>query len=147
MNLNDFRSLRHTYAGRWSDTQTYKKGDIVKQGNQTYVCTTDVLDDKSVYGNEYSPRYAFRDGFKYWKPIQESNNFQGRWGRKKEYQRGDIVDFQGEMWLCESDNRPCNDNPVYLNGGRNPYWRPILTSPRGNNSRSFCTFGQTNPLG
>ena len=147
MNLNDFRSLRHTYAGRWSDTQTYKKGDIVKQGNQTYVCTNEVLDDKNVYGNEYSPRNAFRDGFKYWKPIQESNNYQGRWGRKKEYQRGDIVEFQGEQWLCESDNRPCNDNPVYLNGGRNPYWRPILTSPRGNNRRSFCTFGQTNPLG
>ena len=147
MNLNDFRSIRHTYAGRWSDTQIYKKGDIVKNGNQTYVCTTDVLHEKDVYGNEYSPRHAFRDGFKYWKPIQESNSYRGRWGVKKEYQRGDICEFQGQMWLCESDNRPQNDNPCYLNGGRNPYWRPILSNSRREERKRFCTFGQRNPLG
>ncbi|AFK66405.1 hypothetical protein SWPG_00158 [Synechococcus phage S-CBM2] len=147
MNLNDFSSIRHTYAGRWSDTGIYKKGDIVKWGNQTYVCTTNVLHEKDVYGNEYSPRNSHRDGFDYWKPVQESTSFRGRWGRKKEYQRGELVEFQGKMWLCEADNRPVNDNPVYLNGGRNPYWRPILTNSRLENRKRFCTFGQTNPLG
>ena len=57
MNLNDFRSLRHTYAGRWSDTQTYKKGDIVKHGNQTYVCTNPVLDEKHVYETNTTTKF------------------------------------------------------------------------------------------
>lgn len=86
------------WRGVWTATTYYAIGDIVKDGANTYICTTDHTSD-GTHLADYANWEHFTDGFQ----------FEDSWNDASPYEEGDVVTYGGYIYTAITHNT--NSNP------------------------------------
>lgn len=102
--MSEFKLERFKYnwLGNWQPNYSYNKDDVVRVGAKSYVCfkqhvsNSDFnVDLEAIVPNSNPPLPDI-----HWKVMTGSQAFIGRWQNSYQYQQGDIVLFDGSLWLC-----------------------------------------------
>ena len=94
--------FKYTWKGQWVPSTEYLKDDIVYNGGKSYVCivghTSDVefgTDLARILPNSNPPQPDPR-----WIVMTSGKTFSGNYTIGIEYSPGEIVFFNGKLWLC-----------------------------------------------
>ena len=109
----DVTKLKNRWLGEWDPQYQYKKNDVVQWKGSTYVCLRDLpLDyisvmDNSVSTSTYSvaaPGIYIKtkdpSDAVYWLLFAPGTNFKDGWAPFRRYERGDVVDLAGDIYVC-----------------------------------------------
>ena len=98
-NLDKFK---YRWRGDWSADVVYRRDDIVRLNGKSYVClvshTSDTLfrnDLNAVLPDSDPPQPQPR-----WVVMTSGRMFAGNWATETVYNNGDIVNYQGTLYLC-----------------------------------------------
>jgi len=96
--------FKYSWKGDWAGGTDYRRDDIVKVGGKSYVClethTADSdfnVDLNAIIPGSNPPQPAPR-----WKVMTDSRAFAGTWQTGTAYQLGDIVAYDGSLWICST---------------------------------------------
>jgi len=102
--MSEFKLERFKYnwLGEWQPNYSYNKDDIVRVGAKTYVCfkqhvsNADFnIDLEAIIPDSNPPLPDI-----HWKVMTSSQAFIGKWQSSYQYQLGDIVLYNGSLYLC-----------------------------------------------
>jgi len=146
----------YNFRGDWDVETTYNSGDLVRRGGELYraLITT---------GNEDGSTLDYLDSGD-WELVVPGQIWNNAWDINIHYEKGDIVYFFGDAWLCTVSHTGSLQNFPGDNGSGINYWDLLIQSgdPAGMNERGDLltynlsrdeigdgsTFGPTNiPIG
>ena len=112
------------FRGDWSVTATYKTGDVVRRGGNTYVALLDTTDDGS------SLDYLDSSN---WELLTSGQKWRNSWLEDQRYSINDIVVYLGNTYSCNQEHDSSQDNYPGDNGSGFFYWDLLLQagSPAG----------------
>jgi hypothetical protein len=105
------------FAGDWSPTSAYKVGDIVRRGGYVYVALIDIPEDGS------SLDYLDSGN---WEVVIPGETWQGSWEENNVYSVGDLTNFDGNIYRCNTEHASTTQNYPGDNGSGYFYWDLIL---------------------
>ena len=105
--------------GDWSASESYKTGDLVRRGGNLYVALldTDITADGSTLD--------YLDASN-WELVVKGVDWKSSWTTGVEYEIGDLVDFIGSVYRCNTTHESSNDNYPGDNGSGFTFWDLIL---------------------
>jgi len=103
--------------GEWSKSQTYKTGDLVRNGGVLYVAIQDTLSDESTL--------SYLDSGN-WEIVVPGSEWKNYWEEEFEYAVGDVVLFDGSAYRCTFGHIADSFNFPGDNGEGFNYWTVIL---------------------
>ena len=103
--------------GDWVSTETYYTGDVVRRGGYLYIATIDTSDDGSTLdyldtGN--------------WEVLVTGDNWRNNWITDSFYIIGDIINFAGSIYRCNTAHTSSSENYPGDNGSGYYYWDLVL---------------------
>jgi hypothetical protein len=107
------------FRGDWSATDTYKTGDVVRRGGNTYVALLDTTDDGSSLDYLDSTN---------WELLTVGQNWKNFWQENQRYSPNDLVIYLGNTYACNEEHESSEDNYPGDNGSGFFYWDLILQS-------------------
>ena len=105
------------FRGEWSADSTYKTGDVVRRGGNTYVALLDTTDDGSSLDYLDSTN---------WELLTVGQNWRNFWQENQRYSPNDIVIFLGSTYACNQEHDSDADNYPGDNGSGYFFWDLIL---------------------
>jgi len=143
----DVSKLKNRWFGEWDPLYQYKKNDVVQFRESSYVCTRDIPTefvsamDTNVSTNNYqvmAPGIYIKTkdptDSTFWTLISPGSSFKGNWRPFIRYERGDVVDLAGDVYICIANTwTPYGSNTSsYIAKNTYPtdtnYWTQILAS-------------------
>lgn len=113
----------YRHLGDWSNTTSYKTGDVIRDQGYLYVAIGDSINVK--------PNTDTSN----WQVLVTGRKWKREWTDNTEYHLGDAVTYAGTAYICiddhlgiESDNRPDLD----IENTTDNYWRVLLQGTAGN---------------
>ena len=82
--------IRFVWKGDWTQSTTYFKDDIIRNGGNTYVCLT---------GHTSSNDFP-TDLLSYWTKISDGQEWKGDWQNSTYYKENDIVKYGGYLYIA-----------------------------------------------
>ena len=112
------------FAGTWSSAATYKTGDVVRRGGNTYVAILDTTDDGS------SQDYLDTSN---WELLTVGQQWNNSWQLTQRYSINDLVVYLGSTYSCNQEHESNEDNFPGDNGSGFFFWDLLLQagSPSG----------------
>ena len=105
------------FRGTWSADNTYKTGDVVRRGGNTYVALLDTTDDGSSLDYLDSTN---------WELLTVGQNWKNIWQEDQQYSINDIVIYTGNTYTCNQEHTSDNENYPGDNGSGFFYWDLVL---------------------
>jgi len=105
------------FRGNWATGTTYKTGDVVRRGGNTYVALLDTSDDGS------SLDYLDSSN---WELFTIGQQWKNSWLEDQEYSVNDIVIFLGSTYSCNQEHTSSQENFPGDNGSGFFYWDLVL---------------------
>jgi hypothetical protein len=105
------------FRGDWSADATYKTGDVVRRGGNTYVALLDTTDDGSSLDYLDSTN---------WELLTVGQHWRNFWQEGQRYSPNDIVIYLGSTYACNQEHDSDIDNYPGDNGSGYFYWNLIL---------------------
>ena len=105
------------FRGDWSATGTYKTGDVVRRGGNTYVALLDTTDDGSSLDYLDSTN---------WELLTVGQNWRNFWQEGNRYSPNDIVIYLGSTYTCNREHESDDQNYPGDNGSGLFYWDLLL---------------------
>ena len=105
------------FVGDWSETSTYKTGDVVRRGGYVYEALLDTTDDGSTIDYLDSSN---------WKLVGKGNFWRGDWNDNITYAPGDTVSYLGITYSCNIYHLSTNENFPGDNGSGYAYWDILI---------------------
>jgi len=105
------------FVGEWSATATYKTGDVVRRGGNTYVAILDTTTDGS------SLDYLDDSN---WELITSGQAWRNIWAIGQHYSVNDIVIYLGNAYVCNQEHDSDDQNYPGDNGSGFFYWDLLL---------------------
>jgi len=107
------------FRGEWSTTASYKTGDVVRRGGNTYVALldTDIAADGSTLDYLDSTN---------WELLAPSQNWRNFWQADRRYAVGDVVIYLGNTYACNLEHDSDDENFPGDNGSGFFYWDLVL---------------------
>jgi hypothetical protein len=105
------------FKGEWSSDDTYKTGDVVRRGGNTYVALLDTTDDGS------SLDYLDSSN---WELLTVGQNWQNFWQENQRYSLNDIVIYLGNTYSCNQEHDSNEENYPGDNGSGYFFWDLVL---------------------
>jgi alpha-tubulin suppressor-like RCC1 family protein len=162
----DVTKLKNRWLGEWEPQYRYVKNDVIQWKGSTYVCLRDIpleyisVMDNSVNTNNY---HAFAPSIflktkdptdtTFWLLFAPGTNFKDQWAPFRRYEKGDIVDLYGDIYVCTANTyTPYNTNtPSYIAKNTYPtdtnYWTLMFqAADRDRRNMAVQTWNQQ-PLG
>jgi hypothetical protein len=127
-------------TGAVSTSTLYKTGDVVRRGGYTYVAILDTTVDGS------SLDYLDDSN---WQIIVPGTNWKNTWSLDEVYNSGDIVIFNGSVYLCTEAHISITDNHPGDNGNAFDVWDMLLMGSENVGLRSvgdLLTYGLSRDL-
>jgi hypothetical protein len=94
--------FKYTWKGEWTAGSAYKRDDVVRVGGKSYVCTithaasANFRDDlDAILPGSVPPQAQPK-----WTVMTSGFSFVGDWTTSNDYNLGDIVKYNGSLWLC-----------------------------------------------
>ena len=98
--------FKYTWKGDWEADTNYIRDDIVRVNGKSYVClvthTSDEVfanDLNAILPNSNPPQIEPK-----WKVMTSGRSFMGNWTESSAYNLGDIVLYDGTLWLATSSH-------------------------------------------
>jgi hypothetical protein len=112
------------FVGDWSPTSTYKTGDVVRRGGNTYVAILDTTDDGS------SLDYLDASN---WELLTVGQRWRNSWLPSQRYSLNDLVIYLGSTYSCNQEHISSEENFPGDNGSGFFFWDLLLQtgSPAG----------------
>lgn len=107
------------FVGDWSAGNTYKTGDVVRRGGNTYVALLDTTDDGS------SLDYLDSSN---WELLTVGQNWRNFWQENTTYAENDLVILLGNTYKCNLQHTSSDQNFPGDNGSGFFYWDLVLQS-------------------
>ena len=123
-----------------SSTTLYKTGDVVRRGGYTYVALLDTTTDGSTLDYLDSSN---------WEIVVPTVNWRNTWALDELYSLGDIVSFNGSVYVCTDAHISIVDNHPGDNGNFFDNWDMLLMGSENIGMRSFgdlLTYGLSRDL-
>ena len=102
--------FKYNWRGEWATSTAYKRDDIIRVNGKSYVCiithvssATFRQDLDAVLPGSVPPQAQPR-----WTVMTNSFSFIGDWATSIEYNLGDIVKYNGSLWLCTTNHLSTN---------------------------------------
>jgi hypothetical protein len=111
------------FRGDWSNSSTYKTGDVVRRGGNTYVALLDTTEDGSSLDYLDSTN---------WELLSVGQNWRNFWQEGNRYSPNDLVIYLGNTYTCNQEHESNEDNYPGDNGSGYFFWDLILQA--GSNS-------------
>ena len=105
------------FRGDWSASSSYKTGDLVRRGGNTYVALLDTTDDGS------SQDYLDSTN---WELLTVGQNWRNFWQENRRYSVNDIVIYLGNTYACNQEHDSDDQNYPGDNGSGFFYWDLVL---------------------
>jgi hypothetical protein len=105
------------FRGEWTSAETYKTGDVVRRGGNTYVALLDTTEDGS------SLDYLDSSN---WELLTVGQNWRNFWQEGNRYSPNDIVIYLGNTYACNLEHESNDQNYPGDNGSGFVYWDLIL---------------------
>ena len=105
------------FRGEWSADNTYKTGDLVRRGGNTYVALLDTTEDGS------SLDYLDSSN---WELLTVGQNWRNFWQEGQRYSINDLVIYLGNTYSCNQEHDSSEDNYPGDNGSGFFYWDLLL---------------------
>ena len=94
--------FKYTWKGDWTSEESYNRDDVVRVNGKSYVClvthaasSSFRLDLQAVLPNSNPPQPQPR-----WTEMTSGRQFVGEYTTSIDYNLGDIVRYDGVLWLC-----------------------------------------------
>ena len=98
--------FKYNWRGDWVTGTAYKRDDVVRVGGKSYVCiithaaSANFRDDlDAILPGSVPPQALPR-----WTVMTNGFSFVGDWATGTEYNLGDIVKYNGSLWLCSTNH-------------------------------------------
>ena len=98
--------FKYTWKGDWAAGTEYLRDDIVKVNGKSYVCiishtadTKFATDLNAILPNSDPPQPQPK-----WIVMTSGKTFLGNWRTGVDYNLGDLVLYDGTVWICETDH-------------------------------------------
>jgi len=124
--MSEFKLERFKYnwTGPWLPGTTYNRDDVVNVNSKSYVCIKQHVSnaDFNIDLKATVPLSSPPVPDPYWILMTGGQSFVGRWTNNQQYEEGDIVLFDGSLWLAISGHYSTtfvNDNDnwqLFVNG-------------------------------
>jgi hypothetical protein len=128
------------FRGDWSTDDTYKTGDVVRRGGNTYVALLDTTDDGS------SLDYLDSSN---WELLTVGQNWKNFWETGTRYSVNDLIIYLGSTYQCNQEHIASSENYPGDNGSGFFYWDLLLQagSESGLSTRGdLLSFNLNRPL-
>ena len=109
--------FKYNWKGQWAAGTSYKRDDIVRVGGKSYVCiithtaNSKFADDlTAILPGSVPPQPQPR-----WTVMTSGRSFQGDWVVDTNYNLGDIIKYNGSLWLCTTSHTASNFATQYDN--------------------------------
>lgn len=136
------KNLTQNYKGEWRSGEIYKLNDVVRVNGRAYICKTDYYEENNVHGHKVKPEVDSSG----WEAYSSGYMWTGQWREYGEYYPGDIVNYNGDQYVCMEYGRMIH--PVYARGGRlTSKWQKVSSSSNSNKKNRIIGFGNRNPFG
>jgi hypothetical protein len=86
--------IRFVWKDAWSSTTVYYKDDVVRNGGNTYVCTS---------GHTSSTDFA-NDENNFWNLLSEGQAWKGDWAINTYYSVNDVVKYGGQLYIANTSH-------------------------------------------
>ena len=105
------------FRGDWAASSTYKTGDVVRRGGNTYVALLDTTDDGSSLDYLDSTN---------WELLTVGQNWRNFWQEGQQYSVNDLVIYLGNTYVCNQEHNSDDQNYPGDNGSGFFYWDLLL---------------------
>jgi hypothetical protein len=105
------------FRGEWSATETYKTGDVVRRGGNTYTALLDTTDDGSSLDYLDSTN---------WELLTVGQTWRNFWQPEQRYAPNDLVIYLGNTYKCNLEHDSDDQNYPGDNGSGFFYWDLLL---------------------
>ena len=102
--------FKYNWRGAWTTSATYKRDDVVRVNGKSYVCIiTHVAsaafrtDLTAILPGSSPPQPQPR-----WVVMTSGRSFVGNWTGGTDYNLGDVVNYDGSLWLCAVSHAASN---------------------------------------
>lgn len=85
--------IKFVWKNEWLPNTVYIKDDVIRYGGKTYMC---------VIGHTSDPNFNNDLNFvpTRWNLMTDGQRFTGDWGTNQSYEKGDLVKYGGNIYLC-----------------------------------------------
>ena len=94
--------FKYRWQGDWTTATAYRRDDIIRVGGKSYVCliahTSNALFRADL--NATLPGSTPPEPQPKWVVMTSGRTFLGNWATETVYDKGDIVNFQGSLYIC-----------------------------------------------
>ena len=94
--------FKYRWTGDWETGKSYRRDDVVRVNGKSYVCIVTHVSSGSfrddltaILPDSNPPQLEPR-----WTVMTSGNSFVGDWTPGTDYNLGDIVNYDGALWLC-----------------------------------------------
>ena len=94
--------FRYTWKGVWTTGTAYRRDDIARVNGNSYVCLI-THTASAAFRTDLTatlPGSSPPQPLPKWKTMTEGNTFVGDWLNGTDYNIGDIVNYDGSLWVC-----------------------------------------------
>ena len=94
--------FRYTWKGDWTTGTAYRRDDIARVNGNSYVCLI-THTASAAFRTDLTatlPGSSPPQPLPKWKTMTEGNTFVGDWLNGTDYNIGDIVNYDGSLWVC-----------------------------------------------
>ena len=105
--------FKYNWKGPWQAGFDYKRDDIVRVGGKTYVCLL-THTSNAIFGDDLNailPGSVPPQPQPRWRTMTSGRTFLGEWTTGTAYNLGDVIEYQGTLWLC-SDSHVATNFPA-----------------------------------
>lgn len=134
-------NLNQNYRGEWRQGVVYNRNDVVRVNGRAYVCKTDYYFENQSYGEKFKPEIDSQG----WDSYSSGYMWTGQWKENGEYYPGDVVNYNGEQYVCMNYGRMIH--PVYDGTSQTSKWQRISTGSNINRKNRVIGFANRNPFG
>jgi hypothetical protein len=99
--------FKYRWRGDWSIGEDYKRDDIVRVNGKSYVCLIAHTSSAAFRSdlNAVLPGSSPPQPQPKWVVMTSGRSFLGNWSSGTNYNLGDVVLFQGTLWLCQTSHQ------------------------------------------
>ena len=101
--------FKYRWQGDWTTATAYRRDDIIRVGGKSYVCliahTSNALFRADL--NATLPGSTPPEPQPKWVVMTSGRTFLGNWATETVYDKGDIVNFQGSLYICSYNHTTC----------------------------------------
>ena len=119
----DLGKLKFTWKGTWSTASAYEVDDVVYHSGSSYICIADAANTTA------SPEQNSTN----WTVMMRGVNYVGTWSSSTNYYRGDIVLYNSNAYIMDSDSVSPLTGTAYTPGttASTNHWKVISTGTAG----------------